>query len=458
MNMKRFAIMTILLLTVSTWTQAQVRQNVLDASPQVGTGGYNQPARTFQPAPGFGNLYITGNVTGGKQFQGFVPYSDPTQFQGRLGSSALSSFERVAPNINRVELGEVGGKTLPFYFRSSTILPLTAIEKNYNMPGSSLPRSQILPQSPSYLSGATLTESYNQSLRKELPPAIRPTDILIPDVAMPELQPGEDVYTRPLEAPTEMLKELKPIETVEKSEELEEAPAERSPLMQPIMPEDLKPDQRAKEDFTGWLTRQAEQMEETQILVGPQQEYAESANRLAVQGKEVKGAPGTTTQPTPKPATQPAKPSARADVPVVTSLTGTGRDPFTLTMRSAQKLMNQSQFYDAYYKYAEAQSLKADDPLPLFGQANALLAAGDLRSAANHLRTALERFPKFLYLKLDGSHLLGSKSILDRRREQVQNLMTKDDDPNLTLLAGYLELLTGNRDKGFELINKSGLL
>jgi hypothetical protein len=440
----------IVILTLTGYLQAQIQQNVLDASPQVGTGGFNRPVQTYQPnySAGMGNLYITGNVTGGKQFRGYVPYTDPSQFQGTLGSNYLNNFQRQSVDVNQVNLGESSGigVTMPYYSQSSTILPVTAISQNYNLPGSSTPRSQILPQTPSYLSGATLSQSYTKAIQKDLPTDMKPSDILIPTVATPELQPGDEMYTKPIQMPTEVQTTLKP-------EELEQ-PKAAEEYIQPITPETLQPGQEAPKDFTTWVNQEAEKadmQQQSQVLVGPQKEYAESAKRLAVQGKALQAAPGTATQPSAI-----IKPSKR--IPVITSLAGSGRDDFSRTMQAAQKLMNQNRFYDAYYKFSDAHARKADNPLPLFGQANALIAAGDLREAANILQSAIEKFPKFLLLKFDGSHLLGSKAILDRRCKQAADLLQKNDDASLKLIAGYLDILAGNRDEGFKLINDSGLL
>ena len=46
------------------------------------------------PIDSSGNLIITGNVTGGKHFQGPVPYGSTTSFRGQLGTSSLDSFLR----------------------------------------------------------------------------------------------------------------------------------------------------------------------------------------------------------------------------------------------------------------------------------------------------------------------------------------------------------------------------
>ena len=70
--------------------------HLLDANPRIGSGGLNSPTNPNPRllGPGFNNLLITGNVTGGRSFQGDIGYRSPYEFQGGLGSTELSNFRR----------------------------------------------------------------------------------------------------------------------------------------------------------------------------------------------------------------------------------------------------------------------------------------------------------------------------------------------------------------------------
>jgi len=432
-----------------------LRPNALDASRQVGAGGYNAPNPSYNyGSSGLGNLYITGNVTAGKSFRGFVPYKDPTQFQSRLGSSALSGFESDAPNIQRVERGYSPGQVTPFYNRSSTLLPLSAQVQGLTVPGSSIPRIQTLPRSESYgiraLSPPLNTEGFTQ-----LPPSVRPTDILIPNIMLPQqaqLPEGPMAPITPTPAPMERPVQEEPQPLEPWLERPQESPANQQQEEQPV-------------DYSAWL---AEQAERAGRPMGLQQQFAEQAERLGIEGHlmtTTQMAPSEKVTPTPPPAQdsipelKTRRPSAvRSSQPVVSSLVGKGNDAFSQTMRLGQRLLTQGKFYEAFNAYSQALTIKPDDPMPQFGQANALIGAGDLRSGGAHLEAAIKKFPKFLRLQLDGSRLMGSQGILDRRREQVENLVKKNDRPQVLLLHGYLQLLSGNREAGLGAIAKSGLV
>src|SRR4051812_32225410 len=66
-----------------------------DANNRIGSGGINQsgmgpPVNPYQ----IGNEIVTGQVTGGRQFRGFVPYSDPNVFHGITAGGLSDSFIR----------------------------------------------------------------------------------------------------------------------------------------------------------------------------------------------------------------------------------------------------------------------------------------------------------------------------------------------------------------------------
>jgi tetratricopeptide (TPR) repeat protein len=224
--------------------------------------------------------------------------------------------------------------------------------------------------------------------------------------------------------------------------------------------------QEAPQDYSNWVTLQAEKAEKPQGVgtLVPQAEYAEQAKRLGVQGKLRSSSQITEPAPDSKQSETPETPKAKrpselkSEQPVISSLVGSGTDAFSQTMRLGQRLLAQGKFYEAYQAYVQSLTIKPNDPMPLFGQANALIGAGDLRSGATQLAAAINKFPKFLRLSLDGARLMGSQSILDRRREQVENLARKNKDPQILLLQGYLELLSGSRNAGFQHLSQSGLV
>jgi tetratricopeptide (TPR) repeat protein len=85
-------------LTAGAWAQFRVgtdgRGN--DANNRIGGSGLNENNNFWQGrAWGYqGNNVITGNVTGGREFRGFVPYTDPGAFRGTTAGSSMDRFIR----------------------------------------------------------------------------------------------------------------------------------------------------------------------------------------------------------------------------------------------------------------------------------------------------------------------------------------------------------------------------
>ncbi|MFQ5490999.1 MAG: hypothetical protein ACE5GE_09785, partial [Phycisphaerae bacterium] len=89
------------------------------ANTQVGSSGYN-PAIL----PGFvannADLYVTGNITGGRAFRAFSPVADSTAFRATTPSSSLSRFERDSISYLDLSSGRNPYLPSPYYSRSRT--------------------------------------------------------------------------------------------------------------------------------------------------------------------------------------------------------------------------------------------------------------------------------------------------------------------------------------------------
>ncbi len=100
----------------------------LDANNRVGSGGINEGGGGGPLGPGqIGNQIVTGNVTAGQQFRGFVPYSDPFSFRAPVGGTGVDRFVRDSAGVPIRGGGVVGLNNnasalnvRPFYGESTT--------------------------------------------------------------------------------------------------------------------------------------------------------------------------------------------------------------------------------------------------------------------------------------------------------------------------------------------------
>jgi tetratricopeptide (TPR) repeat protein len=440
--------LTVALITVLP-TLAQQGPYILDASRQIGSGGINAPVQQYN-YNAYGNLYITGNITAGRSFQGFVPYGAPNQLRMGLGSSALSAFRRDSIGLGQITEGFVPGRPQPYFNPSSTILPLSAYGSDLAIPGSSIPRRAVSPELSDYQfalpEGLTQVRPMTVPI---LPAGIRPGDILIPTLEKPLAVEG-------VQMPEVKLPERKETEEAVQDEAM---PPELQ-LYRPQAEPQQEPEQEPKDKFMELLAGAEEAAQEAKFQLSEEarnrsKERSELIARQIDQLREDQNIGGPTAPRTtpPVPASAPT-----LEVGIVGTLAGEGLDPYNSAMRSAEHLMAQGRFFQAEQIYRHVQSLRPDDPLPIFGQANALIAAGDLRSAGKMLQEAVDRFPGFLFLTVDGSRLLGNRNVLDQRRREIVNRVNSDSDKHVLLLAGYMQLLSGDRDAAATLLERAGVM
>lgn len=109
-----------------------------DANNQVGSGGYNAPVQQtyFNTA----NLYVTGNVTNGRAFQGFSPIRDTSSLFLSLPSSNIGLFQRDSIGVSQATSGGLPTLAQPFFNPSQTVTGIRGIEQGINTPGGSVPQ------------------------------------------------------------------------------------------------------------------------------------------------------------------------------------------------------------------------------------------------------------------------------------------------------------------------------
>jgi tetratricopeptide (TPR) repeat protein len=87
----------------------------MDANNRLGSGGVNSGGQRY-PVGVTGNQVVTGNVTAGREFRGFVPYTDPFAFRGRVAGVQTDDFARGSSGIPRGGISNANATLIkPFY-------------------------------------------------------------------------------------------------------------------------------------------------------------------------------------------------------------------------------------------------------------------------------------------------------------------------------------------------------
>jgi TPR repeat len=138
------------------------------------------------------------------------------------------------------------------------------------------------------------------------------------------------------------------------------------------------------------------------------------------------------------------------------SFVGSDATAFNDEMLKAESLLEIGQFPEAAARYQQAAVLDPTNPLPRMGRGHALLGAGEYASAAGELVRAFERYPEMVKFRVDLRRFLGGEEMVDIRRADILRQLEGNDDPRLHFLLGYIEVNSGNRERGLQALDRAG--
>jgi len=113
----------------------------LDASLEVYSSGVNPEIKVFDF--GASNRLVTGNVTGGRRFQGFSPVSSGSSLMMGIPSSSLSSFRRDSFSLTNLTSTGFTAQSFSYFAPERTATTLGAIQAGVNLPGSTYERAAL---------------------------------------------------------------------------------------------------------------------------------------------------------------------------------------------------------------------------------------------------------------------------------------------------------------------------
>ncbi len=480
--------------------------NAIDASNQIGSGGINPATPTFNFNAA--NLFVTGNVSGGRQFRGFSPIRDPSSLFTSMPSGGIGSFQADAISVQDVLAGRTNYSFSPYYDRSQTVLGAGAIGRGLNAPGSSIPRTTSL--------YGSATRGLGTRMGDPLPFA--GTDMY--SLSSPPL----DTYPWP--SSTFNPYSSVPLNPLEPREGMSAAPLTHSPLFAQSALQQLA----ATPETPGLLSPRLDsglpgtwQREDTQIrlpaapsLLGADRDLL-GASELAPRIFGETGFMGERMDPlqpsiaavpivpsTVPPAsadegseTDPARPFTptglsayadfvgaaewlervremgtvegviSADVEAATerarALVGTTLRTYAGDVESgvnrlivtAELEARRGEFYRAADLYAAAARIDRHNPLIRLGHGHTLLLAGDYLSAVFHLTRGLQMFEMLPYYDVDLAVFAPDANLLDIRRADLERRLEQQENYRLRFLLGYAEYYSGLKPFGLANLQKA---
>ncbi len=474
------------ILAVSAYAQGQVvplqsgRQ--LDASHQVGSGGYNSTVSSSNA--GFSSqLYVTGQTTGLSGFQGHVPYSAVNQFQANAPSAAISGFIGRSVGVQDALSGNS--------YRSTSFIDPDRATANVLQPKASLttigaPAPRPIDNTSSSYNNKMYMDAmaaYGPIMTSDYGSALDPGKITAPDgSALPSSlsseqrnaanmatisRPGASALFGVVNARDRMdlAGELYEMELTDDRVQIRSTPGgEYTPGG--VRPADFtgRPGSQDVNEDTGKPGATGTPLGATPRMKGGMDVFTDVLVRMQEQrtGGERPGVPAKTNTPeTTSIKSRPvydqgAKPrnlfgdempaelvkivEVRDRNIVMHGLAGSSSDDFNVHMTRAEKKLRASRFYDAAGDYEIAITINPRNPLPHIGLALALTGAGEPLSAGVYLKRAMELFPPIMETRIDVNSMM-DKEIVSRRLAFLKKRLddkTQRTEPLLLLLEVFM--------------------
>ncbi len=478
----------------------------IDASNQIGAGGINAAAPTYHFNAA--NLFVTGNVSGGRQFRGFSPIRDPSSLFTSMPSGGIGSFQADAISVQDVLVGRTNYSFYPYFDRSQTVLSAGAIGRGLNAPGSSIPRTtsaydggtrglgtrlgdplpfagtgiyslssppleaypppsatfnpySSIPLNPLEPKGgqdaAPLTQSplFAPSALHQLAGVPETPGLLSPrlESGLPEVGSREDTQRQLPAAPGLLGVDRAVVDAAELAPRIFDPSGFESPRVDPWQP-DIPTASIAPATILPPRAEQTAEVDEVRPFAPTGlSAYADFVN--AAQWLERVDQAGT-TEGADAADLEEATERARALVgSTLRTYAGDAESEVNRLIINAELEARRGEFYRAADLYAAAARVDFRNPLIRLGHGHALLFAGDYLSAVFHLTRGLREFEMLPYFDIDLVVFAPDASLLDIRRADLEHRLEQQENYRLRFLLGYAEYYSGLKQFGLPDLQKA---
>jgi len=425
----------------------------------------------YETTPGsYGNLVITGNVTGGKYFRGIVPYRSISEFSAPLGSSSLNSFLR--DSAGSYSFDRAPGTPQSYYLPSQTVTsmqrgsvsglegPSMLLNKGT---GGFVAPLQKLPEGLKSVRDEFPTEPVYRKFRpisdfSEQLKALRKSQEGIEPAQEAETEVGDQRIAELRRELAEVRKKARrlALEKEDASLTLPEktGPGElftlRPPLLQKLRSpasEQQKSEDASKDDILKAQQALQEFMKQNaQAQDGVKEPPAKQEESPAIESDDGELYPAAKSS---KPLLE--TPFGKTMLKLKGSISQPGGEQFEAYLIAGQDYLQKGRYYRAADKYTLASILRPEDPLPYAGKAHALFAAGEYVSCAFFLAKAIESFPGYTTTadervkgrweagyKINLIEFIGDRDKLDARMNDLAKWLKQSGSGELGFVLAYV--------------------
>lgn len=390
-------------------------------------------------------MTVTGNVGGGSYFRGYLPYTTPGNFMGRLESTSLDSFLRYS-----APAGE------PFYSPTAStprtdLYPTAASDKiRTDNTGSQSPYLTVgsinssLPTPASRYGSSALYNQYQTDLLDRVSGYKTPEQLLY---TQPESQltlSAENTLPQSTSFDKSVTDILGQIDTKERDKKTQQQP--------PTTSEQIKTQiDQFDQQLTSQTTKEAadQKIEEAvaeqwkkklQIIQGntpstPQQQKTKPPTEAA----QLKTGSSASTKPLPR--------TSQADKMF--------EEKSAEYMLAALQLLKQGDFYQAADAFTWASLYRPSEPAGYVGKGIALFAAGEYMTASHLVAAGLNLSADYAKTTLDLADMLGGKEKLDSRISDLAKSAKTGNAGELYFLLAFIQYKAGQLEQAKASIDKA---
>ncbi|MBN2212211.1 MAG: hypothetical protein JW709_12510 [Sedimentisphaerales bacterium] len=418
----------------------------LDANPQIGSYGYNTavPLDTLIPS---GNLYITGNVSGGMRFQGLVPYRSSYEFSADTGSGLLSDFRRDSFGLNQ-----------PIYGPHSYLDPSRAVTATYGgqvVNTAQAMNTPITPVGAAWRTGAVAAYQRDEMLVRPYSRGFSPlsTGPASP-AALAGSLPMPYTATRPHTLlPSESTTNLttpayRPLVTPQQTEQ---EPTETTPS-QIISGEEIPANTPTVPAWQEQVNEESNLFQQNllQTLMQPPAQPKQPPTPEE-QGEEPLGLSGPGLSLTPIRTITPSTTTV-VSPPNLSALVASQREQFYKYLRQGRDYLYKGEYYRAADQFSLAALYQPRNPGVYLARCHALLGAGEFLSAAFYLSKALTAPPTTSDAV---PATLPTVPVLQERLTEIKRWREQTAEPMLLFIQGYVEACLGQSDQARQTLTQA---
>jgi tetratricopeptide (TPR) repeat protein len=458
--------------------QIPAGQGPVGGNSRVPVSSYqNGLRRSPNPVNLNGNDVITGNVSGGKEFRGFVPYSAASDIEAPVATDSFNTFMRqtapidygvrqpylpqpyYVPTKTVTSLrrggqsglityapirttGGTGDFAAPTYVKPVEYIGAKDLSNTFSMPEYQYTLSRPL----SYTSPADLEKIVNFGLASQQGQAEL-------EAALARIN-AEEQQTKK----TEDTKKAKTEETIKTEEALNEdrtltAPEPVDPAKRSFEPQEpakpgQTPDEAKMEDKNKSLYEQMLELTGKPVYQPELQEKKKETKEAnePEQGEE---------ESRKSQLTEIDKETAEALKDVHKTFATKAKTRFNFYMKAAEEYLKSGQYYRAADSYTLASIYNPSDPFAYAGRSHALFASGEYMSSSYYLMRAMKMFPLYAEVKVDLNAMIPDKDRLQSRLDDIKKWIDKTKSPELEFLLAYLYNQLGKEQQAVEMIDSA---